>query len=92
MRMAATDDRQDRPEQTEVLAVLVSGYDESGTQRATVVLRDREGRVRMRQVDAQDEFVLRASQDSCFRRGKPVRDPRTGEVIRYELEKVTLSH
>lgn len=79
-------------DQTEVLAVLVSGYDEFGAQRATVVLRDREGRVRMEQMDAQDGFALKVAPTRCFRRGKPVRDPATGQVVRYELEQVTPTH
>lgn len=80
------------PDQTEVIAVLVSGFDDSGAQRATVILRDREGRVRMQQMDAQDELTRKAARTSCFRRGKPVLDPATGEVIRYELNQVKLSH
>jgi hypothetical protein len=90
--MSQSDDRLKTLDQTEVIAVLVSGFDESGAQRATVILRDREGHVRMQQMDAQDKFAVQAAQTSCFRRGKPVRDPATGQVVRYELERVKLAH
>ena len=90
--MGGSNDKRKSPDQTEVIAVLVSGYDESGAQRATVILRDREGHVRMQHMNAHDEFARRAAQTDCFRRGKPVRDPVTGQVVRYELERVTLEH
>lgn len=90
--MGNSDDTRGTPDQTEVIAVLVSGYDDSGAQRATVILRDRHGRVRMQEMNAQDRFVQQAAQTDCFRRGKPVRDPATGKVLRYELERVTLRH
>lgn len=90
--MSRINDKRKSVDRLEVIAVLVSGYDESGAQRATVILRDRDGHVSMQQMDAQDEFALQAARTSCFRRGKPIRDPVTGQVLRYELEKVTLAH
>lgn len=90
--MSRSNGKRNTMDQTEVLAVLVSGYDESGAQKATVILRDRQGKVRMEQMDAQDGYALEVAPTRCFRRGKPVRDPATGQVIRYELEKVTPSH
>lgn len=90
--MAEPKDKRGTLNQTEVIAVLVSGYDETGSQQATVILRDRDGHVRMQQMDAHDEFALQAAKTSCFRRGKPVRDPATGKILRYELEKVKLAH
>lgn len=90
--MSRSNDPRDSRDPAEVIAVLVSGYDETGAQRATVILRDADGHVRMEQMDAQDEFVVQAARTSCFRRGEPVRDPATGKILRYELEKVKLSH
>lgn len=90
--MKRQDEKRKPVDQTEVIAVLVSGYDETGVQRATVILRDNDGNVRMEEMDADDRFAVEAARTGCFRRGKPVRDPATGKILRYELEKVTLAH
>jgi len=76
----------------EVIAVLVSGYDEDGAERATVILRDLHGNVSMRQMNIDEAPVRAAVGDACFRRGKPIRDPVSREVVGYELERVAMSH
>jgi hypothetical protein len=76
----------------EVIAVLVAGYDEQGAERATVILRDSQGNVSMKQMAAADRMVQGAADTDRFRRGKPIIDPVTREVVGYELERVTLSH
>jgi len=72
----------------EVIAVLVAGYDEEGTERATVILRDSHGKVTMKQMAAADRMVARAADTDRFRRGKPIIDPVSREVVGYELERV----
>jgi hypothetical protein len=76
----------------EVIAVLVAGYDEQGAERATVILRDSHGNVSMKQMAAADRMVRGAADTDRFRRGKPIIDPVSREVVGYELERVALSH
>lgn len=76
----------------EVIAVLVAGYDDDGAERATVILRDLHGNVSMRQMDLHEAPVRAAAGDACFRRGKPIRDPVSREVVGYELERVAMAH
>jgi len=76
----------------EVIAVLVSGYDEDGAERATVILRDVHGNVSMRQMNTDEAPVRAAMGDACFRCGSPIRDPVSREVVGYELERVAMSH
>ncbi len=76
----------------EVIAVLVAGYDEDGAERATVILRDLHGNVSMRQMDIDEAPLRAAAGEACFRRGKPIRDPVSREVVGYELERVALPH
>jgi hypothetical protein len=75
----------------EVIAVLVAGYDD-GAERATVILRDSHGNVSMKQMGVEDRLVQRAASTDRFRRGKPIVDPQSREVVGYELERVALSH
>jgi len=76
----------------EVIAVLVAGYDEDGAERATVILRDLHGNVSMKQMDIDEAPLRAAAGEACFRRGKPIRDPVSREVVGYELERVALPH
>lgn len=76
----------------EVIAVLVAGYDDEGVERATVILRDACGNVSMKQMDIDDTAVRRASNDAWFRRGRPILDPASREVVGYQLEKVVAQH
>ncbi len=50
----------------------------------------RDGRVTLEPVESQEEFEREARTTGCFRRGKPIRDPATQEVIGYEMEQVPL--
>ena len=77
---------------TEVIAVLVAGYDDEGFERATVILRDIRGNVTMKQVTTRDGLVQRAAGTDRFRRGKPIVDPVSREIVAYELERVTPLH
>ena len=76
----------------EVIAVLVAGYDEEGAERATVILRDSHGNVSMKQMPAADRMVQHAADTDRFRRGKPIIDPQSREIVGYELERIALSH
>lgn len=76
----------------EVIAVLVAGYDDEGTERATVILRDSHGNVTMKQMAAADRVVQRAANTDRFRRGKPIVDPVSREIVGYELERIAVSH
>ena len=58
-----------------------------GAQR---LVRHADGRVVLEPVGSQDEFDRAAQTTGCFRRGKPIRDPETHEVIGYEMEQVPL--
>lgn len=57
---------------------------------AQCLLRHADGRVTLEPVESQHEFDEAARTSGCFRRGKPIRDPRTQEVIGYEMEQVPL--
>ena len=76
----------DAQDDAEVIAVLVGGED--GNSRATVIMRDREGNVQSRQVPVDHELVRRGSRNGCFRRGDPILDPESREILGYELEEI----
>lgn len=56
-----------------------------GSQR---LVRSPDGRVSLEAVRSAEEFDETARSTGCFRRGKPLRDPVTREVIGYEMEEV----
>jgi hypothetical protein len=58
-----------------------------GAQR---LVRLSDGRVALEPVSTEEEFERTARTSGCFRRGKPIRDPYTNEVIGYEMEQVPL--
>jgi hypothetical protein len=58
-----------------------------GAQR---LVRSADGRVSLEPIESQEEFEREARTTGCFRRGKPIRDPDTQEVIGYEMERVPL--
>ena len=58
-----------------------------GAQR---LVRTPDGRVSLEPVASQEEFERTARMTGCFRRGKPIHDPHTHEVIGYEMEQVPL--
>ena len=84
--------RGDDMDDNEVIAVLVAGYDDEGTERATVILRDSRGNVSMKQMAVADRLVQRAADTDRFRRGQPIIDPVSREVVGYELERVAINH
>lgn len=56
-----------------------------GAQR---LVRSPDGRVSLEAVRSAEEFDETARNTGCFRRGKPIRDPATREIIGYEMEEV----
>ncbi len=62
-----------------------SGELAKGAQR---LVRRADGSVRLERVESQEEFERTARTTGCFRRGKPIRDPQTHELIGYEMEEV----
>ena len=64
-----------------------SGQLARGAQR---LIRRADGSVRLEPVESEEEFERVARTTGCFRRGKPIRDPQTSEVIGYEMEQVPL--
>lgn len=64
-----------------------SGSSSLGAQR---LVRDANGRVSLEAIASQEEFDRAARSTGCFRRGKPIRDPDSREVIGYEMEEVPL--
>jgi hypothetical protein len=58
-----------------------------GAQR---LVRHADGRVALEPVASEEEFERTARTTGCFRRGKPIHDPFTHEVIGYEMEQVPL--
>jgi hypothetical protein len=79
----------------EVIAVVLGESNErwhagqlgKGAQR---LIRRADGSVRLEPVESEEEFERAARVTGCFRRGKPIRDPETREVIGYEMEQVPL--
>jgi hypothetical protein len=58
----------------------------AGAQR---LVRASDGRISLEDVESEEDFDRTARITGCFRRGKPIRDPGTREVIGYELEEVS---
>ncbi len=58
-----------------------------GAQR---LIRHADGTVLLEPVRSEEEFERATRETGCFRRGKPIRDPQTREVIGYEMEQVPL--
>lgn len=83
-------------ETVEIIAVVLgeaaerrwrSGELGRGAQR---LVRRADGRVALEPMASEEEFERTARTTGCFRRGKPIHDPFTHEVIGYEMEQVPL--
>jgi hypothetical protein len=57
---------------------------------AQCLVRHADGRVALEPVGSEEEFERTSRTTGCFRRGKPIHDPFTHEVIGYEMEQVPL--
>lgn len=72
----------------DVIAVLMPEAGEAGPREATVIVRDADGQVSIRQMDAAHVTVRRAARSGVFRPGKPIFDPVSRQVMGYEMEEV----
>ena len=78
----------------EVIALLLFESEESdragAESRAECLVRRPDGRMSLEAVSSRAELDRTARNTGCFRRGQPIRDPSTHEVIGYEMEEVSL--
>ena len=75
----------------EVLAVILpDAYTgDERTRSATVLLRDPDGHLEVRSMPARDVLADRRMARGCVRRGTPILDPTSREVVGYEMEAVS---
>jgi hypothetical protein len=55
---------------------------------AMALMRDAAGRMTVEEVVADNDFMNKLVDTGCFRRGKPILDPATREVMGYEMEMI----
>ena len=81
-------------EDAETIALLLGNSEDerwqpndfvAGAQR---LMRDADGTLTLKAVESEEEFEQAAVDTGRFRRGKPIIDPETREVIGYEMEEV----
>lgn len=60
--------------------------DSTGAHR---LIREADGSVTLEPVETVEEFDRIAKDTGCFRRGLPIRDPKTDEIIGYEMEEIS---
>lgn len=79
----------------ETIALLVDEEESEGigdvleNTGAHRLIREADGRVSLEPVESQEDFDRIAKDTGCFRRGRAIRDPRTFEIIGYEMEEVS---
>ena len=80
--------------QSEVVALLLpEGEREHAAHpehRATLLIRRPNGEFALEQVDARLALARRAVNTGCFRKGRPIIDPMTRQVMGYEMEEISL--
>jgi hypothetical protein len=82
--------------QSEPIALLLGerkaspGWRGLPSEGAMQLVRGPDGEIELRPVESAEEFDRIARTTGCFRRGKPIRDPDSREVIGYEMEEVPL--
>ncbi len=80
----------------EIIAVVLSDAHERRWRAgelgrgAQCLVRRPDGQVALEPVESEEEFERTTRTTGCFRRGKPIHDPYTNEVIGYEMEQVPL--
>jgi hypothetical protein len=77
----------------EVLAVILpdTWSDDERARSATVLLRNADGCLELRSLPARDVLADRRMSRGCVRRGAPILDPTSREVVGYEMEAMTAS-
>jgi hypothetical protein len=79
---------------TETVALLLGEHSDDRWQPhelaegAVRIVRDAEGTMKLEKISSEEEFEKASSASGCFRRGTPIIDPETREVIGYEMEEV----
>ena len=79
---------------TETIALLLGNSDDERWQPrdfvdgAQCLIRDADGNVKLEAIESDEEFEKTASQSGCFRRGKPIVDSETRDVIGHEMEEM----
>jgi hypothetical protein len=58
---------------------------------ATLLVRRADGQFALEQIDARVALARRAANTGCFRKGKPIVDPTTRQVMGYEMEEISLA-
>jgi len=61
---------------------------ESFARGATALMRDAAGNVTLEKVTAATDFMDQIMTTGCFRRGKPIVDPVSREIIGHEMEQI----
>jgi hypothetical protein len=80
----------------EIIAVVLGDGNERRWQAgqlsrgAQCLVRRPDGQVALEPVESEEAFERTARTTGCFRRGTPIHDPFTHEVIGYEMEEVPL--
>lgn len=69
----------------EIIALLLP---ETGPEPATALVRRADGQMSLEPVTRDAGFAREALTTGCFRRGKPILDPVSREVMGYEMEMV----
>lgn len=57
---------------------------------AQCLVREHDGQMSLKTVESAEAFERAARRSGCFRRGSPIRDPQTKEIIGYEMEEVPM--
>jgi hypothetical protein len=77
---------------SEVIAVLLPEVDSSVITReprsATMIVRRADGQIVLETIDARIALAQRAANTGCFRKGKPIFDPHSKEILGHEMEEV----
>jgi hypothetical protein len=63
-------------------------HDDFLQQGATALVRDEQGRVTLETITANSSFLDQVLNTGCFRRGKPIVDPVSRQVMGHEMEMV----
>jgi hypothetical protein len=76
--------------QSEVIAVLLPEADAGQRQprAAMMIVRRADGQFVLETIDARIALAQQAANTGCFRKGKPIVDPSSREVLGYEMEEV----
>ena len=74
----------------EVIAMLMPEADASGRAKhmATLLLRNPDGQMSLQTVSTDSTLGQYAMSTGCFRKGVPILDPVTREVLGYEMEMI----